>query len=79
MTGVILQEVGSVGYDDAPAAFRMVMRNVALGRLHELGVVGAAAEGLIDSEPGLGDAWLAYMALAPESVIDELMEQEPRR
>ena len=48
VTGVILQEVGSVEYDAAPAVFMMVLRHAALGRLHELGVIGAAAEGLID-------------------------------
>ena len=73
VTGVILQEVGSVEYDDAPAVFQMVLRDAALGRLHELGAIGDAAERLIDSEPGLGDAWLAYVTLAPESVIDDLM------
>ena len=27
---------------------------------------------IIDSDPGLGDAWLAYLALAPKPVVDDL-------
>jgi hypothetical protein len=31
------------------------------------------AEGLLDSEPGLGNRWLAYLALAPAEVISDSM------
>jgi hypothetical protein len=41
--------------------------------LHELGVVGPQAEALLDREPTLGDAWLAYLVLAPATVINDLL------
>jgi hypothetical protein len=47
-----------------------LLREVALRRLAELGVRPEHAEDLASSEPKLGGAWLAYMALAPISVID---------
>ena len=41
-------------------------------RLAELGVRDEQAEILASSEPNLGDSWLAYLSLAPISVIDDL-------
>jgi hypothetical protein len=49
-----------------------LLRKVALQRLMGVGVSPEQAEMLVSSEPKLGDAWLAYMTLAPKSVIDEL-------
>ena len=72
---VILKEAGSL--EDEPGVQMWVLRQVALHRLLEVGVIGTRADGLLDLEPGLGDAWLAYMALAPASVIDELMKPGP--
>jgi hypothetical protein len=59
--------------DDLAAMLTSVLRQTALRRLVEFGVVGLQADALLDMEPVLGDAWLAYLALAPESVIDDLM------
>ncbi len=76
-TYAILKGAGSL--EDEPAAvLGWVLRHVALGRLHELGVVGPRAEGLLDLEPGLGDAWLAYLALAPATVIEDLIRERRR-
>ena len=38
-----------------------------------VGVSSEQSEILISSEPNLGNAWLAYLALAPMSVIDDLV------
>ena len=51
-----------------------VLRLAALRRLAEAGVVGQRAESLLGMEPGLGDAWLACVALAPASVLVDLIE-----
>lgn len=48
------------------------LRRAAEWRLSELDVVGDDAQKLLDSEPKLGEAWLAYLALASEEVIDDL-------
>jgi len=72
---VILTQAGSPG--DGPGVQTWVMRQVALGRLHGLGVSGPPAEVLLDLEPDLGDAWLAYLTLAPATVIDDLMGRAP--
>ena len=59
---------------DAPAIILThVLRTAALQRLSRLGVRLEQAEVLVSSEPNLGDRWLAYLALAPISVIDDLM------
>jgi hypothetical protein len=71
---VILVDVGNEG-DDSSAVQGWVLREVALGRLYDLGLIGPRAETLLDQEPGLRDAWLAYIALAPATVIDDLMGQ----
>ncbi|MDB5350086.1 MAG: hypothetical protein JWN86_1333 [Planctomycetota bacterium] len=73
---VILKEAGSLEDDEADVQMA-VLRQVALGRLHELGLFGPPAEVLVASEPNLYDAWLAYMALAPSSVIDDLIGRTP--
>jgi hypothetical protein len=58
---------------DAPAIILTnVLREAARRWLAELGVRPEQAEVLVSSEPKLGDAWLAYLALAPISVIDDL-------
>jgi hypothetical protein len=75
---VILVDAGNDG-DDSSAVQGWVLREIALGRLYELGLIGPRAEGLLDQEPGLRDAWLAYIALAPQSVIDDLMGHVPHR
>jgi hypothetical protein len=49
-----------------------VMRHAALGRLAMAGVSGKTVN-LLDLEPGLGDSWYAYLALAPEAVIEDLL------
>jgi hypothetical protein len=55
-----------------------VLRQAALRRLTELGVRLEQAEVLVSSEPKLGDRWLAYLALAPGSVIDDLIRGDGR-
>jgi hypothetical protein len=70
---VILNRLGSLG--DEPGVQTLVVRQVALRRLQDLGLIGHRAERILDLEPKLGDAWLTYLALAPASVIDDLLEQ----
>lgn len=69
---VILNEAGLL--EDESGVRTWVLRQVALGRLLEAGVIGAPADALLDLEPDLGDAWLAYVALATESVVVDLLE-----
>lgn len=52
-------------------AMTWVLRSAALVRLAEVGVGADLSATLVDSEPGLGDAWLAYLALSPTSVLDD--------
>jgi hypothetical protein len=59
--------------EDLPLVLTWALRRAALRRLVEHGVDEGRAEGLIDLEPGLGDRWLAYLALAPTSVVDDLL------
>lgn len=54
------------------------LRYSALVRMEDLGVNGVDAESLLDAEADLGDAWFAYLALAPESVIRYLLTEEGR-
>lgn len=63
--------------EDLDCALTSVLRLAALRRLAEVGVVGRRAEDLLDQEPGLGDAWLAYLALAPGEVVGEIMGEGP--
>lgn len=72
----ILKGAGSLEDDLAGVRMRL-LRQVALGRLQELGVESTQAVRLLDQEPKLGEAWLAYLALAPGTVIDDLMGREP--
>ena len=58
--------------DDAVTLVTHVLQQAALRRLSGLGVRLENAEVLICLEPKLGDSWLAYLALAPGSVIDDL-------
>jgi hypothetical protein len=51
-----------------------LLRQAALRWMAELGVRSEQAEILVSSEPKLGDPWLAYLALAPRSVSDDLTE-----
>jgi len=67
---VIVAEVVSEG--DPATVLTHVLRQAALRWLTELGVRPEQAEVLVSSEPKLGDRWLAYLALAPGSVIDDL-------
>ena len=54
------------------------LRQAGANRLAVLGVEGERAARLLDMEPGLGDAWLAYLALAPASVIEDLFNESAR-
>lgn len=60
--------------DDVGLILSRVLRQVALGRLIDVGIEARRAEEVLDSEPGLGDRWLAYLALAPRSVIGDLLD-----
>jgi hypothetical protein len=60
--------------DDPATMLTYVLRQAALWWLAKLGVRPEQAEVLVRSEPKLGDRWLAYLALAPGSVIDDLTE-----
>jgi hypothetical protein len=66
--------VGDVTSERADPAIIItdLLREAALRRLFELGVRPEQAQVLISSEPRLGDAWLTYLALAPNSVIGDL-------
>jgi hypothetical protein len=59
--------------EDMDDVVTWVLRLAARRRLAEVGVVDQHVEALIDMEPGLGDAWLAYVALMPGAVIRELV------
>ncbi len=59
--------------DDLAAVQSWALRRAALLRLAEFGMDGGRAEGLLAMEPGLGDCWLVYLALAPASVVDDLL------
>jgi hypothetical protein len=50
-----------------------VLRLVALERLTELGVRTEQAAVLVSSEATLGAHWLAYLALAPGPVTDDVI------
>jgi hypothetical protein len=58
--------------DDLAIIVTHLLRKAALRRLAEVGVRSERAEVLVSSEPSLGDRGLAYLALAPISVIDDL-------
>jgi hypothetical protein len=61
------------GVTDHPALIvTKLLRDVAIRRLVADGVSPEKAEVLVSSEQKLGNSWLAYLALAPKSVIDDL-------
>jgi hypothetical protein len=70
--GQILGEIVTSG--DLPGLTTWVLRRAALTRLAEFGVNDEKAGEMLDSEPGLGNPWLAYLALCPDSVIEDLVE-----
>lgn len=59
---------------DVAVVLTWALRRVALKRLAELGVTGERAISLIAEEPKLGDAWSAYLVLAPVTVIEDLVK-----
>ena len=61
--------------EDLPGVVTWVLRVAALHRVSELGVQGLEAEMLLDMEPTLGNAWLVYLALAPASVVGDLLDE----
>ena len=69
----ILGTIVPIG-EDLDDVVTCVLRRSALLRLSEVGVDGGQAAGLLGSEPGLGDAWLACVALAPPSILVDLMD-----
>jgi hypothetical protein len=73
-SAVVLQGAGS-SEDDLAALLTWVLRQTALRRLDELGVAEPRAEELLDLEPALGDHWLAYLVLAPATVVDDLLRR----
>ncbi len=72
MAGVILGGIVTPG-DDLTSLTTWALRQAALRRLVEHGVDAKDAAGLIDREPGLEDRWLAYLALASVSVVEDLI------
>jgi hypothetical protein len=74
--GVILGSVVSTE-DDLAAVLTWMLRRTAMRRLVELGVVGPRAEALLVMEPSLRDRWLAYLALAPATIINDLLTHAP--
>lgn len=69
---IILQTIVTSA-DDLPLVLTRTLRQAALRRLAEQGLSEEQAEGLLDSEPGLGNRWLAYLVLAPAEVISDAM------
>jgi len=65
--------------EDLPGVVTWVLQVAALHRLSELGVQGDEAEMLLDLEPTLGDAWLAYLALAPATVVEDLLGEDAEK
>ena len=62
--------------EDLMGVVAWALRQAARRRLAGDRLPGAVIEALLDAEPGLGDAWPAYLALAPPSVIRDLLEPE---
>jgi hypothetical protein len=59
---------------ELPGLTTWVLRQAAHTRLSEFGINNAKTGELLDSEPGLGDPWLVYLALCPDSVIEDLLK-----
>ena len=60
-------------WGDVSGLLTWVLRRAAERRLVAAGVTDSMTMTLLDLEPGLGDSWSAYMALAPETVIRDLL------
>ncbi len=60
--------------DDPAIMLTDVLRQAALRRLTDLGVPPEQVEVLMLSESNLVDRWLAYLALAPATVINDLLD-----
>ena len=60
------------GGGDSATIVTHVLRQAALRRLSGLDVRLEGAKTLVGSDPKPSDSWLAYLALAPILVIDEL-------
>lgn len=61
--------------EDLDGVVTWALHLAARRRLGEFDVVDQRAEILFEMEVGLGDAWLAYLGLAPASVLDDLLAQ----
>lgn len=59
--------------EDLDEVVTWVLRRAALKRLGEVGVVGERADRVLAQESALGDAWLAYLALMPGELGDDLL------
>lgn len=70
---VILAPVVSQAERDATTT--SLLRRAARHRLEAIGVVAEVAARLLDSGPTFGDRWLAYLALAPPSVVADLRDE----
>jgi hypothetical protein len=64
--------------DELPRLLTWVLRCAAERRLVCAGVSGPVAETSMDLEPDLGDAWIAYLALAPSTVIRDFLDAAGR-
>lgn len=73
---VILGEV--IPSAEISGAMTHVLRGATLRRLVELDVARDTAERVLDLETGMGDRWLAYLALAPASLIGEIVRTSGR-
>ena len=58
---------------DLPGVRTLVLRCAAESRLSSNGVPGDMAATLLDLEPSLGDSWYCYLALAPKTVVEDLL------
>lgn len=61
-----------ISADETPLVITRGVRLAARRNLAEMGLSDEQAEGLLESESGLGDRWFAYLALAPNSVVNDL-------
>lgn len=69
---IILQTIVTPA-DDLPLVLARTLRLAARRNIIELGVSDEQADGLLDSELGLGDRWFSYLALAPSGVVNDLI------
>lgn len=69
--GVVL--AGAVPPGDMYEFTTRILEIAARRRLADLGVGADVAGRLLGSEPDLGDRWLAYLTLAPETVVGEIL------